>query len=313
MAINKFMQAALRALSYPDLDLKNNYQLDRTFQSITHPSIKAISRMAEFTLQTEIGPVECGMFLPPRIESDDVILFIHGGGWVTGDISTYTVPCRTLAQSSGRIVIAVDYRRAPEHKFPAALHDCYYSALALLAGKSPVHVDERRLVVVGDSAGGNLTAALSLMAADRGEFRVRRQVLIYPAVANSHGEDSPFESVRVNGTDYLLKSKMVDDYMELYSGDPSDYQNPYFAPLLADHLSGQPATLLITAEYDPLRDEGEAYADRLCEAGVAVEKHRIHDALHGFFMLPFKFAQVKATHKLIRGFLDRYSHDEKMG
>lgn len=302
------MLAALRALSYPDLNLKNNYQLDRTFQSITHPSIKAISRMAEFTMNTAAGSVECAIFLPPRIESDDVIMFIHGGGWVSGDIATYTSPCKTLAQSSGRIVISVDYRRAPEHKFPAALEDCYHAALSLIECRSPICVDEQRLVLVGDSAGGNLAAALSLMAADRGDFHIHRQVLIYPALANDHGEDSPFESVRVNGTDYLLTSKRVDEYMSLYSGSKSDYSNPYFAPLLAEDLSGQPKTLIITAEYDPLRDEGEAYADRLQAAGVTVERYRIPDALHGFFTLPIKFAQVKTTHNLIRGFLDRNSY-----
>lgn len=313
MAINKFMLAALRALSTPELDLKNNYQLDRTIQSITHPSIKAISRMAEFTLPTATGPIECAIFLPPCIESGDVILFIHGGGWVTGDISTYTAPCRALAKFSGRIVVSVHYRRAPENKFPAAVEDCYAAAKAMLEGKSPLLVDESRLVLVGDSAGGNIAAAVSLMAADRGEFRVQRQVLIYPALANSHDEDSPFESVQVNGKDYVLTSKRVDDYMQLYSGDPSDFENPYFAPLLAADLSGQPATLVITAEFDPLRDEGEEYARRLQKDGVTSELYRMSDAIHGFFMLPARFSQVKNTLDLIRKFLDRYGYDEKMG
>ncbi|MGI6203319.1 MAG: alpha/beta hydrolase [Eubacteriales bacterium] len=313
MAINKFMLAALRALSYPDLDIKQNYLVDRKIKSLARPSIKAISRMAEFTLETVTVPLECAVFLPPRIESDDVIMYFHGGGWVAGDIYSYTPTCRTLARFSGRTIVSVNYRRAPEHKFPAAVEDCYSAALALLEGKSLLRVDERHLVLAGDSAGGNIAAAVSLMAADRGEFRVRRQVLIYPALANDHGEDSPFESVHVNGTDYLLTSKRVDDYMALYSGDESDYSNPYFAPLLAENLSGQPKTLIITAEYDPLRDEGEAYAERLREAGVEVELHRFPDALHGFFTLPSRFAQVKAAHNIIRAFLDETSYDEKMG
>ncbi len=302
------MLAALRTLIYPDLDVKQNYLVERTITSIAHPSIKAFSRMAYFTLETVPVPLECAVFLPPRITCGDVILYIHGGGWIAGDIDSYISTCRNLARFSGRIVIAVNYRRAPEHKFPAAVEDCYSAALALIRGKSPFRADEKHLVLVGDSAGGNIAAALSLMAADRGDFHVHRQVLIYPSMANSHGEDSPFESVRVNGTDYLLTSKRVDDYMALYSGEGSDYSNPYFAPLLAENLSGQPTTLLITAEYDPLRDEGEAYADRLQAAGVTVERHRIPDALHGFFTLPAKFAQVKATHNLIKGFLDRNSY-----
>jgi Esterase/lipase len=305
MPINKFMLAALRALSYPDLDLKQNYLVDRTLKSITHPSIKALTRTADFKVETSDVPLECAVFLPDRIENDEVIVFFHGGGWVSGDIGSYALTCRNLARFSGRLVIAVDYRRAPEHKFPTAVEDCYNAVLALIRGGAIFRVSEEKLVLAGDSAGGNIAAAVSLMAADRGEFRVRRQVLIYPAVYNDHSENSPFDSVRTNGTDYLLTSKKVRDYMYLYIRDRRDLRNPYFAPLLAENLSGQPRTLVITAEYDPLRDEGEAYAERLRQAGVEVENYRVADALHGFFTLPVKFIQVRVAQNLIRTFLDK--------
>lgn len=307
MAINKFMLAALRALSYPDLDVKQNYQLDRRIKNITHPpiKIKALSRMADFTLDAAGVPLDCAIFLPDRVERDEVIMYIHGGGWVSGDIGSYSRTCRNLAHFSGRPVIAVDYRRAPEHKFPAAVEDCYNSALALLRGESLFRVAEDKLVLIGDSAGGNIAAAVSLMAADLGGFRVRRQVLIYPSTNNDHSERSPFESICANGSDYLLTSKKLRDYMALYARNRRDYTNPYFAPLLAKNLTGQPRTLVITAQYDPLRDEGEAYAERLRDAGCEVENYRIPDALHGFFTLPAKFSQVKVAHNLIRNFLDK--------
>ena len=141
------------------------------------------------------------------------------------------------------------------------------------------------------------------MARDRGEFNVSRQILIYPAVNNDYSDNSRFDSIRENGTDYLLTSKKISDYMELYIQDKKYINDPYFAPLLADDLSNQPDTLIITAEYDPLRDEGEEYARRLRESGNNVELYRMDDALHGFFSLPATFPHVKQTFDLIRSFL----------
>lgn len=141
------------------------------------------------------------------------------------------------------------------------------------------------------------------MARDRGEFMPRQQILLYPATNNDHTENSPFESVRTNGTDYLLTSKRMVDYMKLYRSGDDDLQNPYYAPLVSKDLSRQPRTLIITAEYDPLRDEGEAYGIKLAQAGNDVEIHRIHDALHGFMSLSPGFKPVKKTYQYINAFL----------
>ena len=131
----------------------------------------------------------------------------------------------------------------------------------------------------------------------------KRQILIYPAVYSDHTPASPFPSVQENGTDYLLTSKRVEEYLQLYRSKPEDLQNPYLAPLLAGDFSGQPDTLVITAEYDPLRDEGEEYARRLSFAGNRVVLHRMPDALHGFFSLPARFAQVRRAHQYIQQFI----------
>ena len=141
------------------------------------------------------------------------------------------------------------------------------------------------------------------MARDRGEFLPRRQILIYPATYNDHTEHSFFDSVRENGTDYLLTSKRVCDYMDLYKSSDEDLHNPYFAPLLAKSLADQPDTLVITAEYDPLRDEGEEYARKLRKFGNQVQLHRVADGLHGFFSLPPSFPQVKECYEIINRFL----------
>lgn len=160
-----------------------------------------------------------------------------------------------------------------------------------------------QVTLIGDSAGGNLAAAVSLLARDRGEFAVPRQILFYPATYYDHSERSPFPSVQQNGSDYLLTAHRLCDYMALYKRDDRDLTSPYFAPLLAKDFSCQPKTLIITAEYDPLRDEGEAYGRRLQEAGNQVEIYRMKDALHGFLGLGPHYVHVRRAYQLINRFL----------
>ena len=164
--------------------------------------------------------------------------------------------------------------------------------------------DPSDIVLIGDSAGGNLAASVSLMARDRGEFLPGRQILIYPSTGNDHSDTSPYPSIRENGTGYLLTSKRICDYLDMYRTSDDDLLNPYFAPLMAGDFSNQPDTLLITAQYCPLRDEGEAYGQKLLEAGGRVEVHRMENALHGYFTLPVRFELVKKTYALINHFLE---------
>lgn len=237
-------------------------------------------------------------------DSRGTILFFHGGGWVNGDVDFYEDACTTMAIRLERRVVSVDYRRAPEHRFPQAPEDCYEVARQLHMGELLTDVDPRRIVLFGDSAGGNLAAVVSLMARDRGIFMPTTQMLLYPVTYDDHTSSSPFDSVRTNGSDYLLTSREVEAYMDLYASKPSDRHDPYFAPLLDTDLSGQPRTLVITAEYCPLRDEGEAYARRLAEAGCDVECYRIFNAIHGYLLYPTVFSIVRDTYRVIKHFLD---------
>lgn len=141
------------------------------------------------------------------------------------------------------------------------------------------------------------------MARDRGEFMPQQQVLIYPAVNNDYSEASPFPSVMENGSDFLLTRQKLCQYLDYYQSSEEDRQNPYFAPILEPDLSKQPRTLILTAEFDPLRDEGEAYGRKLLEAGNEVEIHRIKDALHGFFALGIKYYHVQESYTIINQFL----------
>jgi len=312
MAINKYMRAALKTLSQVvvNVDINTNYKLIRQLQrAAKKPRIKLTYQTWDYNIKTNSHNIPIRMFSPEirRIQSDDrtkypVIVFIHGGGWVTEDLDSYEKTCLTIARQTGHAVIAVDYRLAPENPFPAALDDCYKAIKAVMRW----HVTSgspHKITLMGDSAGGNLAAAVSLYMRDRGEKTVDRQILIYPATYNDHTETSPFLSVSENGTDYILTSKHVCEYMDLYCGNEENRASPYFAPLLADDFSNQPDTLIITAQYDPLRDEGEEYGRKLKEAGNSVVVRRIDDTLHGYFSLTIRYSAVKKSYNIINQFL----------
>lgn len=316
MPIHPLTAAALRILSYPDLNIRKNYRLERKAKHLLHPAMKFLWQTWDHRVVREGREIPVRAFIPAEMRSREIFLFFHGGGWVSGNIDSYTAVCGTLAELMGRRVLSVDYRLAPEHRFPAGLEDCYAVAKALFAQAStpgsPIGVASEDIILIGDSAGGNLAAAVSLLAARRGEFMPRRQILVYPALQNDFGPQSPFPSVHENRRGYLLTPERVADYLSLYMQSEADLKNPLFSPLLASDLRGQPATLMITAAYDPLRDEGEAYAARLAEDGVPVTLYRAPDALHGFFSLPPAFPAVRNAYRQLALFLgDDPITDEK--
>jgi len=303
LAINKFMMSVLKALSYPDIDVKKNYKIERILTNMNAPALKILYRMWDHHIVLGDHDIPVRIFPPNEKLGPELFVFFHGGGWVSGNIDSYIKPCSNLANAAGRFVISVDYRLAPEFPFPYAVNDCYHATREIYELCGLLDTSPEDIVLIGNSAGGNLAAVVSLMARDRGEFTVNRQILIYPAVNNDYSDDSPFESIRTNGSDYLITSKKINDFMDLYIQDKKYINDPYFAPLLADDLSRQPDTLIITAEFDPLRDEGEEYGKRLRAAGNDVTMYRMEDALHGFFSLPATFPHVKRTFELIRSFL----------
>nr|WP_312578496.1 alpha/beta hydrolase [Sedimentibacter sp.] len=304
MAINKVVRTALKAISYAEIDLKKNYRLQRNLVNLAHRHyLKPFYKSWDYEVYFKNHVVPIRVFSPEGEGDYPILLFFHGGGWVTGNIDSYNKVCTNMAKLTKHIVISVDYRLAPENKFPAALEDCYEIAKTLFTKEELFQMYNKRITIIGDSAGGNLAAALSLMVRDKKEFTIERQILIYPATYNDHSDKSPFPSIIENGTDYLLTSKKVCDYMDLYMKNRDDINNPYFAPLLATDFSNQPKTLIITAEYDPLRDEGEEYGKKLRNAGNYVEIYRIKDGLHGFFALPPRFPQVKLCYDIINQFL----------
>lgn len=313
MAINKYMLAALKLLSYTELDISESYETLRRLKSLRGISSRTTELYSNWDHLVRNGDhdVPVRIFAPHIGPLDSkVLLFFHGGGWVTGDIDSYSGVCSNLAKATGHTVASVDYRLAPEYRFPAGLDDCYAVAKELFENPELLCAKAEEITLIGDSAGGNLAAAVSLMARDRGEFFPKKQILLYPATHWNHSQSSSFDSVRENGTDYLLTSKRIEEYMQLYMSGKDDIFNPYFAPLMEDSFSNQPDTLVITAQYDPLRDEGEEYARQLAKAGNRSELYRMPDALHGFFSLPPRFSQVKKTISLINAFINAESRDK---
>ena len=305
MAIHKAMLAALKALSSVDLNVKKTYLAKRKLGNMRSKLYLRSPLFHPYDQNVILGDhvIPVRVFRPRKVTPKGILFFFHGGGWVTGNIDTYNRVCVMMAQQTAHIVISVDYRLAPENPFPIGLEDCYETVRKIVCG-SGASSAVRTVNLIGDSAGGNLAAAVSLMAKDRGDFQVDRQILIYPVMGSDHSDTSPFPSVQENGTQYLLTAKRICDFMDLYIPLEEDRKNPYFSPLLAKDLSGQPKTLVITAEFCLLRDEGEAYGARLRESGNDVTIVRIQDALHGFFSLPIRFKQVKETYGHINRFLE---------
>ena len=302
MTINKSMRRVLKALSFDGIEVEASRHL---------ANLKAIDPMKIFykTIDYKIyngnHQIPVRIFLPGEKMEDDLpaLLFFHGGGWVTESIDNYERICARLASATNHIVVSVEYRLAPEYPFPTGFYDCYMAAKAMFTNRFILNTDPDKITLIGDSAGGNLAAAVSLMARDQGEFLPKRQILIYPATYNDYTENSPFVSVKENGSDYLLTAGKMQDYIDLYARNKEDKKNPYFAPYIAEDLANQPDTLILTCEFDPLRDEGEAYGKRLKEAGNYVEIHRIKDALHGYFALGIKQLHVQESFTYINEFL----------
>ena len=210
------------------------------------------------------------------------LVYFHGGGWVICDLDTHDPTCRAITIGVGCAVVSVDYRLAPEHKFPAAAEDAYAATCWVAANAVELDVDPDRIAIGGDSAGGNLTAAVALMARDRHAPELVFQLMVYP-VTDITALDTP--SYLENADGYFLTMEKMDWYRRQYLTSLADATHPYASPLRAGDLSGLPPALVITAEFDPLRDEGEAYAARLEQSGIPAAATRYDGMFHGFFGL----------------------------
>jgi acetyl esterase len=244
---------------------------------------EAIGEVRDILVPGPAGSLPVRVYHPEPGKSLPLVVYYHGGGWVIGDLELVDKPCRALANASRCVVASVNYRLSPETKFPGPAEDCYAATKWLAEHARDIGADQGFVAVAGDSAGGNLAAAVALMARDRGGLKISYQLLIYPVTAPARA--TPFASYRENGEGYLLTKGSMEWFWDHYLVTPDDAKNPYAAPLNASTLGDLPPAMVITAEFDPLRDEGQAYARRLQDAGVKVKASYYDGMIHGFFWM----------------------------
>jgi acetyl esterase len=242
--------------------------------------LKPVGSVVDRSIPGPGGALPLRIYTPAGSGPFPLLLFFHGGGWVVCNLDTHDALCRDLCLGSGCIVVSVDYRLAPDHKFPAAIDDCVAATRWAATHAKSLNADAARLAVSGDSAGGNLAAVTALRLRDESGPRLRAQLLIYPITAY-HTPPSP--SYIANADGYFLTQKIMIWFWDHYLHDSADARNPWAAPLVARDHRNLPPAFVITAEYDPLRDEGRQYAEKLRSAGVPTEVADYPGMIHGFF------------------------------
>lgn len=273
--------AAANAPAFSELPPEQARAAFATLVSMMPKTDAEIGGTRDIEIPGESHKIPARIYTPSEPDGSlPAILFFHGGGFVIGDIETYDAVCRGLCAGSGAAVISVAYRLAPEHPFPAATDDCLAAARWVANNAATLGVDASRFAVAGDSAGGNLAAVTAQRLRDEGGPALRAQLLIYPAVNVS---ETPTQSMLDNAEGYLLTRDDMEWFLDHYAGKAPALDDPKLSPLQADRLDGLPPARVITAGFDPLRDEGQAYADALEAAGVSVDRSHHDDTIHGFF------------------------------
>ncbi|HEY3065660.1 MAG TPA: alpha/beta hydrolase [Methylomirabilota bacterium] len=273
----------------------------RTMVALMDEPAPALPRIEDIVIPGPAGEIPARVYASNVGGAQPTVAYFHGGGWVQGDLETHHGLCARLAKHASVLVVAVDYRLAPEHKFPAAVEDCVAAYRWLRTRGRDIGADVGRVAVAGDSAGGNLAAVVSQLAASAGTPVPTCQVLIYPALDFS----LEAESHRELADGHVIPRERIVWYAEQYLRSETDKSDLRASPLRAPRLAGQPPTLIVTGGFDPLRDEGQAYAERLREAGVDVVYREYPGQIHAFVSLTKAIPQGMACTLEIAEYLRR--------
>ncbi len=282
MALDPQMQALLDAFGAQKLPPYEEMTAE-TFRALADKRLpsshnEALAEVSDRVIPGSGPDIKVRVYRPNADGLLPALVYFHGGGFVLGDLDSHDNLCRALSSRLGALVVAVDYRRAPEAKFPAAIDDSWAAVKWVAEHRHELAIDPSRLVVGGDSAGGNLAANVCLRARDNGGPAIAHQLLFYPVCDNDLNRDS----YRKMGRGYLLETDMMRWFWAQYMTSPEDADKPYCCPLKATDLSNLPAATLVVGGYDPLKDEGLAYAERLRGAGISVRSLIYPGAIHGF-------------------------------
>jgi acetyl esterase len=272
-----------------------NLQQARDGLALLHTSGGGVPENVYAIGDLDAGGVPVRVYRPSPDDGLPVVVYLHGGGWVLGSVDVYDTVTRRLANAANAIVVSVEYRLAPEHPYPAPLDDCWAATQWVSQNAATFEGDASRLAIAGDSAGGNLAATCALLARDAG-VPLAMQALIYPVTDANMSQPS----YGTNGEGYLLSADQMRWFVDCYTRAGADGQRPdvsdwHISPLRAPDVAGVAPALVITAGYDPLRDEGDAYAKRLADAGVPVEHTQYEGMIHAFFALPAVLDQSNAA------------------
>lgn len=279
----KFVLEQMAAAGMPPME---TLPLEVVRNAQTLPQVgepEPVGKIENRTIPGPGGDIPVRVYYPKEVQSSHPgLVYYHGGGWVLGNLDSHDAICRSLTNLAGCVTISVDYRLAPENKFPAAVDDAYASAQYVYEHADEFQVDRARIAVGGDSAGGNLAAVVAHLAKEKNTPKICYQVLLYP----STGAGAPKTASRIeNAEGYMLTGGMMDWFYKCYVNSDEDKANPLFTPMFFEDFKDLPPAIVITAEFDPLRDEGEEYAEMLKEAGVEVECIRYDGTIHGFISM----------------------------
>lgn len=308
MSLNPKMKFFLEnILPKPSMGNIPNLELIRAREnSVFTGIVESVHQVTDRSIPGTESDISIRIYTPEGEGPFPLIVFFHGGGFVFGGLESHDPICRSIAKAAQQIVVAVDYRLAPEHRFPAAPIDCFAAVQWVHDHAEELNGDQTKISVAGDSAGGNLAAVVTLMTREKGGPKLSKQVLLYP-VTDAY-EPGKYPSYEENGSGYSLTTDFMDLYCNTYIQKEEDRMNPYAAPICSSDFSELPPALIITAEYDPLRDEGELYGKKLLEAGVKVTVKREEGQIHGFFNI-FSLMNakddIKDVYELIGSFLNK--------
>ncbi len=287
----------MKQLGAPPMHELSPVQARESYLAMRVPSTIELHEIRDI----EAGGVKCRLYRSSTATAAPLLIYYHGGGWMIGDLDTHDDICRKLARDAHCSVIAVDYRLAPEHPAPAALDDCIVATQWIFANAKSLGIDATRIAIGGDSAGGNLAALVAMHADAKPVF----QLLVYPAVDARMGQPSHKD----NAQGYLLTADSMKWFLNHYlQGDEKKKLDPKVSPLLSsdEMLKKSPPTLVITAEFDPLRDEGEEYATKLASLGVTTSTVRFHGQIHAFFGMSELLDDAAAAIALSASYLRKY-------